>query len=322
MVAFAEELMMETPGSGKLAVLFPGHGAHEPRMLDGLIPNKRFDEYYSSVVDAVGFAPLEAMERDPSLVNGHSLSTLLTMLASALSYLRFVEVEGKFPDYLAGYSIGEFTALHAAGCFDFAHLVSLIKVRSVIIEETTQKIPGSMLGVVGIGLAPVEGVVKDLQQEGHRIYISNFNCAGQYSLSGTKDGVQEALARLAPLKPKRLLELPVAGPWHCPLLDEAKVKIAAHLRQCDWKEPQVPVIDNVTGELLPKDVAQIKEQVIEQVTAPVKWDTGIKTLIRLGTDRLVEVGYGNVLTKFGFFIDRNANFSAYYGDERVEAAQA
>ncbi len=91
---------METPGSGKLAVLFPGHGAHEPRMLDGLIPNKKFDEYYASIVDAVGFAPLEAMERDPSLVNSHSLSTLLTMLASALSYLRFVEVEGKLPDYL------------------------------------------------------------------------------------------------------------------------------------------------------------------------------------------------------------------------------
>lgn len=311
---------METPGSGKLAVLFPGHGAHEPCMLDGLIPNEKFDEYYASIVDAVGFAPLEAMERDPSLVNSHSLSTLLTMLASALSYLRFVEVEGKPPDYLAGYSIGEFTALHSAGCFDFSHLVSLIKVRSAIIEETMEKTPGAMLGVVGIGLAPVENVVKDLQEEGHRIWISNFNCAGQYSLSGTREGVQAALARLSPLKPKRLLELPVAGAWHCPLLDDAKVKIGAHLRQCDWKEPQIPVIDNVTGELLPDDVAAIKEQVIKQVTAPVKWDAGIKTLIGLGTGRLVEVGYGNILTKFGFFIDRNAAFSAYYGDERVQAA--
>ncbi len=158
-----------------------------------------------------------------------------------------------------------------------------------------------MLGVVGIGLAPVEGVVKDLQQEGHRIYISNYNCAASIRFPEPSEGVQEALARLAPLKPKRLLELPVAGPWHCPLLDEAKVKIAAHLRQCDWKEPQVPVIDNVTGELLPTDVALIKEQVIEQVTAPVKWDTGIKTLIRLGTDRLVEVGYGKCLDQIWFF---------------------
>ena len=313
---------MEAPGAGKLAVVFPGHGAHEPRMLDGLIPNKKFDEYYASIVDAIGFAPLEGMERDPSLVNGHSLSTLLTMLASALSYQRYVEVEGKLPDYLAGYSIGEFTALHAAGCFDFAHLVSLIKVRTTIIEETTKKTPGSMLGVVGIGLTAVEGVVNDLQKEGHRIYISNFNCAGQYSLSGTKESIAEALTRLAPLKPKRLLELPVAGPWHCPMLEDAQAKIAEHLRQCDWKKPHVPVIDNVTGELLPDDVDAIKEQVIKQVTAPVKWDTGIKTLVKLGCDRFVEVGYGNVLTKFGFFIDRNANFSTYYGDERVEATPA
>jgi [acyl-carrier-protein] S-malonyltransferase len=311
---------MESMEAGKLAIVFPGHGAHEPNMLDGLIPNKKFDDYYACIVDAIGFAPLEAMQRDPSLVNSHSLSTLLTMLASALSYLKFVDVQGKLPDYLAGYSIGEFTALHAAGCFDFAHLVSLIKVRSSIIDETLQSTPGSMLGIVGTGLAAVETVVNELTSEGHKIYISNYNCAGQYSLSGSHEGIKEALVRLAVLKPKRLLELPVAGPWHCPLLSEAQLKIADHLRNCDWKEPQIPVIDNVTGELLPNDVAGIKEQVIKQVTAPVKWDTGIKTLVKLGCNRFVEVGYGNVLTKFGFFIDRNADFSHYYGDDRVETA--
>ncbi len=313
--------MTDTAASGKLALLFPGHGAHEPRMLDGLIGNKKFDEYYAAIVDAVGYAPLEALERDPALINSHLLSTLLTMLASALSHLRFVEVEGRQPDYFAGYSIGEFTALHAAGCFDFAHLVSLVKIRSAIIDECTEKTPGAMLGVVGIGLAQVESVVDALQKDGEQIYISNFNCAGQYSLAGSKTGVKEALARLALLKPKRLLELPVAGAWHCPLLNEAQIRIAEHLHQCQWQLPKIPVIDNVTGELLADDVESIKEQLIKQVTAPVRWDTGIKTLIRLGCDNLVEVGYGNVLTKFGFFINRDASFTAYYGDERLEAAK-
>lgn len=312
-------MRVETPSAGKLAVVFPGLGAHEPGMLDGLIQNRNFNEYYAIVSEAVGYSPLVALQRDPSLVNDHLLSNVLTVLASALSYSSYLEAESPRADFFAGYSIGEYTALYAAGCFDFAELVFLIKERATIIDESTKKTPGAMLGVVGIGLPAVEAVVNEIRQQGQRIYVSNFNCAGQYSLSGTKDSIAEALARLALLKPKRLLELPVAGPRHCPLLADAEVEIAKHFRKRDWKKPQVPVIDNVTGELLPDDVDAIKEQVIKEVTSPVRWDTGIKTLVKLGCDRFVEVGYGNVLTKFGFFIDRHADFSAYYGDQRVGA---
>lgn len=289
-------------------------------MLDGLVRDKRFDEYYATIVDALGYAPLEVIERDPTIINSHLLSTLFTMLASSLSYLRFMEVTEEQPAYLAGYSIGEFTALHIAGCYDFQHLVSLIKERSSIIHDCMQQTPGSMLGVIGIAQAPIEAVVSQLQDEGYQIYISNFNCSGQYSLAGGNEAVKIALERIAPLKPQRLLELPVAGPWHCPLLADAQTGIAEQLRRCNWKKPSLPVIDNVTGQFLPDDVESIKEQLIKQVTSPVLWDVGIKTLISQDCNRLIEVGYGNVLTKFGFFIDRSVSFSQFYRDERAVAA--
>lgn len=307
--------------TGKLALLFPGQGAHEPRMLDGLVANKRFDEYYATIVDALGYAPVEAIERDPAMINNHLLSTLMTMLASSLSYFRFLEVSEEQPSFFAGYSIGEFTALHLAGCYDFPHLVSMIKERSSIINECMQPTPGGMIGVVGLPLGQLEPVVAQLQKEAYPIYFSNMNCAGQYSLAGSKEAIKVALERIAPLKPQSLRELPVAGPWHSPLLEKAQTRIADQLRRANWKKPNIPVIDNVTGAFLPDDLEAIKEQMIQQVTSPVLWDAGVKTLISHGCQRLIEVGYGNVLTKFGFFIDRSVTFSTFYGDERVAAGQ-
>ncbi len=286
-------------------------------MLNGLLSNKRFDEYYATIVDALGYAPLEAIECNPTVINSHLLSTLLTMLASSLSYFRYLETTEERPAFLAGYSIGEFTALHIAGCYDFAHLVSLIKERSAIINESMQRTPGAMLGVIGIPAEKLQVMVAQLQEEGQPIYISNFNCANQYSLAGGKEAVKTALERIAPLKPQRLLELPVAGAWHCPLLADAQIEIAAQLQKCNWNKPNIPVIDNVTGELLSDNVESIKEQLVKQVVSPVLWDKGVKTLISQGCDRLIEVGYGNVLTKFGFFIDRSVDFSCFYGGELV-----
>lgn len=303
--------------AGKLALLFPGHGAHEPNMLSGLMAHGRFDEYYSVIAEALGYDPLDAIKRDPSLINGHFLSTMFTLLSSSLSYLTFLRLEKRDADYLAGYSIGQFTALHAAGCYEFKHLVELIRVRSSIIDRCLEKTPGAMLGVVGIMLDPINEIVNELQADGHRVYISNFNCAGQYSLSGTPQAIKAAMEAIAPLKPKRLIELPVAGAWHCPLLDDAKDEIADHVRRSHWNMPRIPVIDNVTGDFLPADINGIKEQVIMQVTHPVRWDAGIRTLLSHGCSNFVEVGYGNVLTKFGFFIDRSADFSSFFAGETL-----
>lgn len=310
---------MENSGAGKLALLFPGQGAHVPNMLDGYLADKSFDDYYGAIVEELGYAPIEEIGKYPDKFNSHLLSSLFTILASKISLERFFRAGGQKPDYLAGYSVGQFMALHAAGCFDFPYLVKLTKLRSTLLDECALSTPGAMLGVIGIGLAPVEALVNELQQAGESIYISNINCVGQYSLAGSKTAIKIAMDKLAEFNPKRLIELPVAGAWHCPLVEEAGRKFLDYLQACDWKEPQIPVINNVTGELLPEKPADMKEQLVKHVTSCVKWDAGVKTLVKLGCERFVEVGYGNVLTKFGFFIDRNADFSAYCGDELVEA---
>ncbi|PZM81616.1 MAG: hypothetical protein DKT66_20670 [Candidatus Melainabacteria bacterium] len=306
-------------GAGKLALLFPGQGAHAPKMLDGYFADKSFDDYYGVIVDELGYAPLEAVEKNPESFNSHLLSSLFTILASKLSLERFLKAGLEKPEYFAGYSVGQFMAMHAASCFDFPFLVKLTNARSTFLDECAQSTPGAMLAIVGPALPDIEPVITALQQAGEEIFISNINCLGQYSLAGSKQAVKLAMEKLAEFSPKRLQELPVAGAWHCPLVAAAGQKFSAYLESCDWKAPLVPVINNVTGELLPIEITAQKKELVSHVTSAVQWSAGVKTLVNLGCDRFVEVGYGNVLTKFGFFIDRHAEFSAYCGDELAKA---
>lgn len=305
----------------KLAVLCPGQGAHVQTMLDGHKGAKKFNEYYAIVSDIIGYAPLEVLKDDPSKINSNLMSSMLTVLASSISYDRFLESKKQVPDYLSGYSIGQLTSLFLSGCFDFEHLVFLIKTRAGIVGQCVTGTPHAMLAVIGVLQAPLEQFVSELQAEGLPLYISNFNCGGQYSLAGTRESIETAKSRIAVLDPKMLVEIPVEYAWHCPLVEAAEQPIAEFLKGCDWRLPEIPVVNCETGELFPNDVELIKKQFLKQLANPVRWDKSVKTLINEGCSRLVEVGYGNMLTKFGFFIDRSIQHEPYYGEKVALCAE-
>lgn len=169
-----------------------------------------------------------------------------------------------------------------------------------------------MIGVIGLGEPAIHNVIQQLQTEGYFVAISNYNCVGQYSLAVAADAQAPTLRALQQLQPRKLLALPVAGPWHSQLLEEAEAPFAACLEQTLQQLPQIPVADNVTGQLLPEDLPALRRQLVRQISAPVRWQQGIETLIRLGCKHFVEIGYGNMLTKFGFFIDRSCHHTAFY----------
>jgi [acyl-carrier-protein] S-malonyltransferase len=303
----------ETSVKEPYALLFPGQGAHCAQMLDQYKKMADFSEYYQPVCEVLGFSPIEKIQADATKINTNLLSSILTLLSSKLALERFRESKLPSCNFYAGYSVGQYMALHAAGCFDFYELVQVISVRCRLMDSCFQNVQGAMLAIAGVMPAKVEEFVGELKTDGYQIWISNFNCAGQYSLAGEKSAIKEAMLRAQCLNPKKLIELPVGGAWHCPLLKGSMKAYADFLADRPWKSPTAYVINNVDGEMLPNSSEAIKHELVEHLSRPVQWERGIRTMIGRGVNKFTEIGYGNVLTKFGFFIDRNLKFDAFSG---------
>ena len=294
------------------ALLFPGQGAHNPLMLEGLRHHKSFKDRYNIVCDGLGFDPLKLIAAgNECLINENAVSSLLTVLASVISLDEWFSDNEK-PRSVAGYSVGQWTALYAAGAVTFEQLVSIIIQRASFMDECCTENPGAMMAVIGVSPVSLSVFCEGLRNEGYDIIISNFNCYGQYSLAGKKASIDVALVRIADLKPKKCIKLPTNGAWHCHLLQPAAIKFKMYLEMYRFSKFEYPVIDNVNGKFLPSEKEALLEQLSRHVSNPVQWETGLKTLIEYGCKKFVEVGYGNTLTKFGFFADRSVEHSTFY----------
>lgn len=296
--------------ASKSAFLFPGQGAHCVNMLDGLTDCPAFADRYALVVERLGVDPLTFAD-DLALINSNKVSSLLTVLASSLS-LDVLRAQNIQPSFVAGYSVGQWTALYAAGCLDFASLVDVVYARATFMDECFADRRGGMVAVIGLPLQVVEDICNEVRDSGSFLTISNFNCVGQYSLAGDVDAVERAIAKLEGLSAKKVQRLPVAGAWHCDLLAKASEEFQQFLQAVPLELPSVPVCDNVTGEVLPDDQARLKSMLARQISVPVQWEKCIQHLCTSGCTEFIEVGFGNVLTKFGFFINRKVAHKSFY----------
>ncbi|MBY0546073.1 MAG: ACP S-malonyltransferase [Candidatus Obscuribacterales bacterium] len=301
-----------TAGStaSKAAFLFPGQGAHCVNMLDGLTDCPAFADRYALLVKRLGVDPLTSGD-DLALINSNKVSSLLTVLASSLS-LDLLREQNIQPSFVAGYSVGQWTALYAAGCLDFASLVDVVYTRATFMDECFADRSGGMVAVIGLPLQVVEGICSEVRESGSFLTVSNFNCVGQYSLAGDAAAVDLAIAKLEGLSAKKVQRLPVAGAWHCDLLAKASERFEHYLQSVPLVSPSVPVCDNVTGEELPADQALLKSMLARQISVPVQWEKCIQHLCTSGCTEFIEVGFGNVLTKFGFFINRKVAHKSFY----------
>jgi len=302
-----------TAAGEPLALLFPGQGAHDVKMLDGVRELPAFAERYALVCDALGSSPLEAVAAgNADYLNQNRVTALLTLLVSSLSLDRFHEATGGRADFVSGYSVGQWTALYAAGALSFEELVTVVAKRSALMDACFTEIPGAMLAVIGLKAEVLENLCDGLRAKSHRVWVSNYNCVGQYTLAGTGEAIAHAESALADLKPKKIARVPVSGAWHTPLLAAAHAGFKTFLAGVALAAPTVPVVDNVTGAWLPNERAALDEQLARHLDHPVLWEQGMKALLAKGARRFVEIGYGNVLTKFGFFIDRSVEHQAFY----------
>lgn len=294
-----------------IACLFPGQVIIKEDFFEKISRSEIFKEMYTLVCKKLNINLFNLFNnRDFETLNKNEISSLLSVLASSVEYHEFCK-SAKKPSYFAGYSVGQWTALYAASCLTFEKLVDVVKERAEIMNRCISFNPSNMISVIGVSEAVLEALIEELKLQGHFVEISNYNCFGQYSLSVKKSSLQVVVNELEKLSPKKLLVLPFSGGWHSSLLYNAALEFSKYLNTVELLPVSVPVIDNVTGELLPAGVEQMKTQLAKHICSSVLWEKGVNTLIKLGSKKFFEIGYGDTLTKFGFFINRSIEHISY-----------
>jgi len=300
------------PPKAPTALLFPGQGAQCASMLDPFREAPRFVSHYTAVCHLLNEDPLREAQRHPESLNRNAVSSLLTVLAGVLALELLRERSPELtPAAAGGYSVGQWTALHAAGALSAEEVFRIVHHRAGIMDRCIEAAgPGGMMAVIGVKFQDVLSVCEQAAAENLLLQITNDNAPGQVTVGGTEQGLLYAEERLRAMSPKRLQRVPTAGAWHSSLLEPAAPKLAEYLAGVVMHPMQVPVIDNTTGDWLPPGGASLRASLARQVASPVLWQQGVRTMASFGIKNFVETGYGEVLTKFGFFIDRSVRHIA------------
>ena len=195
------------------------------------------------------------------------------------------------PDMVAGHSLGEFSALVANKALSFEDALKLVSARALAMQKACELQPSTMAAILGLDDAKVEEICKSVDGI---VVPANYNCPGQLVISGAVDAVQKACELMKAAGAKRALLLPVGGAFHSPLMEPARQELAAAIEQTNFLQPICPVYQNATAQAA-SDISVIKKNLIDQLTAPVRWTQSVQAMIAAGAKEFIECGPGNVL---------------------------
>jgi [acyl-carrier-protein] S-malonyltransferase len=235
-------------------------------------------------------------------------NTQPAILAASIAVLRVLEEQGyDQPTYVAGHSLGEFSALVAADALSFEEGLKVVRERGRLMKQADDKSPGGMAAIIALDRDVVEKICNDVrEQTGEYVGIANDNCPGQIVISGTESALEQAMAQTKEQGAKVVKRLAVSIGAHSPLMAEAAAEFRRILEATPFQTPSVPIVANATAGPL-TDPDEIREAVAKQLTSPVYWTDSMRWLIAQGVTRFVEVGPKDVLTKLMKRIDRKVD---------------
>ncbi|MNZ42953.1 Malonyl CoA-acyl carrier protein transacylase [compost metagenome] len=279
----------------KIAFVFPGQGAQAVGMgkdVYDALPNSR--AVFEKGDEVLGFPLSKLIFEGPDSELKQTVNTQPALLTASVAYLEALREQGLKPDYVAGHSLGEYSALVAAGVLSYEDAVTLVRLRGRFMEEAVPGGQGAMAAVLGAEREALAALCQTISEENDVVELANVNCPGQIVVSGSQEGVNGVVQRVKEAGGKRAIPLEVSGPFHSSMMRAAADRLAEELKKVTFNTPNVPVIVNVTASPV-TDPEEIRELLVRQVYSPVLWQDSIEWLIADGVDTFVEIGSGSVL---------------------------
>lgn len=274
----------------KKAYVFPGQGSQFPGMAKRLYEtDETARKMLEKANEILGFRITDIM------FEGTAEDLKQTKVTQPAIFLHSVVLAKCLPDFrpdmVAGHSLGEFSALVAAGAMDFEEGLKLVSIRATAMQKACEITEGGMAAILALPDEKIEQICRETEGT---VVAANYNCNGQVVISGEKAAVDAACAKLKEAGAKRALPLPVGGAFHSPLMEPAREELAEGIRKAVFHTPVCPVYQNVTA-MPSTDPEEIKANLLSQLTSPVRWTQSVKNMIEDGADHFIELGPGKVL---------------------------
>ncbi|OGC25633.1 [acyl-carrier-protein] S-malonyltransferase [candidate division WOR-1 bacterium RIFOXYB2_FULL_42_35] len=283
----------------KTAFVFPGQGSQTVGMGKDLA-----ESLLDQANQILGFDLKKLCFEGPEEELKKTEITQPAILTVSVAAFQQLATRNPQPATVAGHSLGEYSALVAAGAIKFGDAVKIVNLRGKFMQEAVPIGQGAMAAIIGGERAKIEEVCAGIEG----VWPANFNSPGQIVISGQKEAVEKASAACKDAGAKRAIPLPVSAPFHCPLMQPAADKLKMELDKIEVKDATIPVIANVTAAAV-TSAAEIRDLLVKQVTSPVLWEDSVKKMIADGVSSFVEVGPGKVLSGLIKKIDRNVETS-------------
>ena len=276
----------------KLAMVFPGQGSQAVGMLTSYAGLPEIDVVRAEAAEVLGGHFLPLLDEGPAEALNQTVNTQPAMVtAGYAAYRAWRALGGPAPQMAAGHSLGEYTALTAAGALRFADALPLVHFRAQVMQEAVPAGEGAMAAILNLD---DEHVVAACAEAGGTVQAVNFNAPGQVVIAGEKGAVERAIEKCKARGAKRALPLPVSAPFHSTLMEPAAERLKGHIRALHMEKPKFAVLNNVDV-AIEQEPARIKDALVRQAASPVRWVETIRKMSEMGATHIVECGPGRVL---------------------------